>query len=495
MKRIREYGTAKAAALLCAGILLLSGCQEPPTPAGLLQELSENIDKVGSFAANMLVGMEVTGEIMEGQVSTIDVKVDLDIESTKEPSAVYMGGSVGVSMIGMDISVDMENYTLKENDGYVSYTKMNEQWMKETVESEGTATGITAFKDLAGDEDAFSLSEEKVVVNDQKCYEIKGKFDADKLLDVLNSAGNAADSVSGLAGEVEFGDAKVPVRICIYEKTRLPAVLEIDFTSAMQGYLAGVSEEASIDDFKITITYNSFDDVDEIIVPKKAKKAVEETESNELGVSDLERILGGGNWPETEESEDGEQTEELWGSQSPIETAPPPKEERTGWQTYEVSLNGRKLELPFKVSELEAMGYTYDDYMDSEYVINKGQYEYGYMAEPDGAMLNVYFLNRTGGPLALKDCEIGGIDTNQWSTEESRVKIVFPEGIRLGSALDDVLKAYGNPQEAYEYEEDSTLSLYYFNESGNYMNSMDIMIDSDTNKVVSLSISKLDQAF
>lgn len=495
MKRILKSGPVKAAALLCMGMLAMSGCQEPPTPAGLLQEVSENMASVGSYAANMLVEMEVTGEIMEGQTSTIGVNVDMDIESTKEPSAVYMGGSVGISMVGVNLSVDIENYTIKENDGYVSYTNVNEQWVKESVESENTGAGITAFKDLAGDEGAFLLSEDKAVVNDQKCYELKGTFDADKLLDILNSAGNAADRVGGMTGEVEFGEAKIPVRICVYEKTRLPALMEIDLTKTMQAYIAGVTDEASLDDLKLIITYHSFNDVEEIIIPSQAKKAVEETRSNELGVSDLERILGGGTWPETEGSEEGAQTEEAWGGQSSIETAPPPTEGRTGWQTYEVSFNGRRMELPFKVSELEAMGYTYGDYMDSEYVINKGQYEYGFMLEPGGAELSVFFLNRTDGPLALKDCEIGGLQTNNWSGEPGGVKIVFPQGIKLGSGLDEVLEAYGNPQDVYDYEEDSWISLYYYSDSDNYMNSVDITVDRETQKVIGLNISKLDQAF
>ena len=63
MKRILKSGPVKAAALLCMGMLAMSGCQEPPTPASLLQEVSENMASVGSYAANMLVEMEVTGAV------------------------------------------------------------------------------------------------------------------------------------------------------------------------------------------------------------------------------------------------------------------------------------------------------------------------------------------------------------------------------------------------------------------------------------------------
>ena len=76
-----------------------------------------------------------------------------------------------------------------------------------------------------------------------------------------------------------------------------------------------------------------------------------------------------------------------------------------------------------------------------------------------------------------------------------RSKIVFPQGIKLGSGLDEVLEAYGNPQDVYDYEEDSWISLYYYSDSDNYMNSVDITVDRETQKVIGLNISKLDQAF
>ena len=69
------------------------------------------------------------------------------------------------------------------------------------------------------------------------------------------------------------------------------------------------------------------------------------------------------------------------------------------------------------------------------------------------------------------------------------MSIVYPGGITLGSTKEEVLSAYGNPQDAYEG--DSITSMYYYN-SDSYRNGMDITIDNETGKVSGITIRKFE---
>lgn len=467
--------TVSAAALLCAGMLVFSGFSKEATSAELLNSASENMAGIGSFTGNMAMELAMTGEITEGQKGTVTMELDIDMEVTQDPEAAHINGNIGMSVLGTNMSVDMENYTVAEGDDYVSYTLVNGLWSKEHTEGNSAGSEITAFKDLASDADAFEISQEPVQVNERDCYELRGKFGAENLLGLLDSAGDAADSIEDIMGDVEVGLSKVPVTVCIYADTLMPALLEIDFTEAMQWAIIASednTEDVSLDKFRFAITYDSFDDVDEIVVPEEAVKATASTETTEMST-------------EAAGTQPAAGTEKL----PTIETEKAAPASDTGWQTYEVLFNNTKITLPCDFAELKALGYTLDEDTDPEYIVNKGEYEYGYLADKNGALISVDFLNTTDGPLPIPECKVASIGSDDWFLEGSKMSIVYPGGITLGSTKEEVLSAYGNPQDAYEG--DSITSMYYYN-SDSYRNGMDITIDNETGKVSGITIRKFE---
>lgn len=474
MRKSLNPKSASAVALLCAGMLVFSGFSSETTPEELLKSASENMAGMQSFTGNMVMELEMTGEITEGQKGTVSMELDIDMEATKDPEAAHIAGNVGFSMMGTNMSVDMENYTVAKGNDYVSYTLVNGMWSEKKTEASSTGADISAFKDLASEADAFEISKEPVKLNEKDCYELKGEFEAQNLLGVLDSAGDAADSIEDMMGDVQLGTAKVPVKVCIYEETMMPALLEIDFTKAMQEAIAasGDDKEVSLDNFRFAISYTSFDDVNEIVVPEEALKVVAGKETTEMSTDAAETQASGS-------------TER----QSTIETEKAAPAGNTGWQTYEVLFNKTKITLPCDLAELQALGYTLDEDMDPEAVVNAGDYEYGYLTDKSGALISVDFLNTTAGPLTIAECPVASIGSDDWFLEGSKNSIVYPEGITIGSTKDDVLNAYGNPQDAYEG--DSITSLYYYN-SDSYQNGIDITIDNATGTVSGITLRKFE---
>lgn len=82
----------------------------------------------------MAMELAMTGEITEGQKGTVTMELDIDMEVTQDPEAAHINGNIGMSVLGTNMSVDMENYTVAEGDDYVSYTLVNGLWSKEHTE-------------------------------------------------------------------------------------------------------------------------------------------------------------------------------------------------------------------------------------------------------------------------------------------------------------------------------------------------------------------------
>ena len=61
----------------------------------------------------------------------------------------------------------------------------------------------------------------------------------------------------------------------------------------------------------------------------------------------------------------------------------------------------------------EAAGVTMDrEYTPEDYVVNAGEYELAWFMNDNGNEIMVDMINNTDGPLAVKDCLVGGISVS-----------------------------------------------------------------------------------
>ena len=121
-------------------------------------------------------------------------------------------------------------------------------------------------------------------------------------------------------------------------------------------------------------------------------------------------------------------------------------------------------------------------------MVNAGEYELAWFMDANGNEIMVDMVNNTDGPLELKDCFVGGISVDSYDLEDSGLTVIFPGGIQIGTAQEDVLAAYGEPDNTFEDEEYG--NSYYWYAEDSFENSCTIETEAGTGLVDSMSIER-----
>ena len=114
--------------MMAAGILavsMLAGCGASAakvTAESLLKEVESKCNAMKSMETHTAVEMTLDSESLGGSV---DMTMDMTMQTTTDPVANYMKGSIGL----LGSTLDMEMYTIVEDDQILSYTGMAGQWM------------------------------------------------------------------------------------------------------------------------------------------------------------------------------------------------------------------------------------------------------------------------------------------------------------------------------------------------------------------------------
>ena len=265
---MKKYWNRLAAAGMAAMMTgsLLTGCGTQATPENLLRDMTERMEETDSALCTMVMSMEAT----DG-TDTIGLTMDLDMETTSDPDAAHGKGRVDMEVSGTNIGTEMEIYSVEENDQYVTYTMVENQWTRAENEESGMP-GNEMFGDIEDQADLFELSEDLVDVNGQECFELQGNIGGDAVGSILEE--DMLDSLAGIAvDESELASAEIPCTIDIYRETILPARIYIDMADIMTSVMSGTAAGASFSECYIEMTFTEFDSVDEITVPEEALAA------------------------------------------------------------------------------------------------------------------------------------------------------------------------------------------------------------------------------
>lgn len=144
----------------------------------------------------------------------------------------------------------------------------------------------------------------------------------------------------------------------------------------------------------------------------------------------------------------------------------------------EIELMGTVYTLPCPMSEFLDAGWKLNgdgDINDSE--IDGNDYD-GFFFFKRSASFYPFICNLESDSLPIKDCYWGGI-LHDPSDEESGATIRLPGGICLGSTMDDVMDAYGDP--SYESDLGDEITWYY--EDGDVSLSVDFDEDELVNSI------------
>ena len=455
-KRTKKLAAIGMAAVMTAALLSGCGGRTKATPENLLRDMTEKAGKAGSVVMNLKLNINLSGVGEE-----LAVTMDMDMESTTEPEASHGKGEVSFDIAGSGMSTEMELYSVKEEDQYVTYTMMDGEWTKETVDGEetlGNIEGMTGnIKDYA---DQFELGKDLTEINGKECFELTGELDGNIFSEMIQS-----DMMESFAGygldEETVSDMVFPCTIDIYRDTILPARLLVDLTDTFEPMMEDAGVAAS--DCYMEMTFMEYDSVDDIVVPDEALEAEEGS-----GLLD-------------DFSDDGD-------SVKPAEPAEQSADLGSDWESYTVQINDTVVTLPCTLADLEATGVTLDrEYTPEDYVVNAGEYELAWFMDANGNELMIDMINNTDGPIELKDCLVGGITVYSYDVEDGSLTVIFPGGIQIGTAQEDVLAAYGEPDDTYEDAEYG--NSYYWYAEDSFYNGCTIDTEAGTGLVESMSLN------
>lgn len=271
-KRAKRLALVGLAAAMTAA--LLSGCGGKPkavkaTPENLLRDMADRVDDIESVLMNIQFEMELSGG-----AEAMAIGFDIDMESTMDPEKSYAKGVISIGMSGTSFDTELEMYSVEEEDQYVTYTKVADQWTKETDSAE---EALGDMEGMAGDieeyADHFELESDLAEINDRECFELTGELEGDIFADLFASGMMDSFSEYGI-DEDAAADMVLPCTVDIYRDSILPARIYFDLTDILEPMMEQSGIAAS--DYYVEITFMEYDSVEEIIVPDEALEAEEE---------------------------------------------------------------------------------------------------------------------------------------------------------------------------------------------------------------------------
>lgn len=280
----RKKAAGKAAAAAACVILaaaVLSGCGENVTAESLMQDAAEKMAGINSMTG--VYDMDMAMEISQSGVSmNVDTSMNMDFETTVEPSALHGTATVDVGMLGL--SMEMEMYTMMEGEQAVSYTRMGDQWMKQSVdmpESAASSNMVLDLDNLFGENPELTLQDDTEEENGEEVYVITGSVSAEDLnMDEFNEI---MGSVNGAGLEdlgLDLSGLQMDVTLTVYKDSHLPASLSMKSSGEGDVFTMDVEGvEAALTSLSYDMTFEEYDTVDEIVLPEEAEGAVDLNEA------------------------------------------------------------------------------------------------------------------------------------------------------------------------------------------------------------------------
>ena len=156
------------------------------------------------------------------------------------------------------------------------------------------------------------------------------------------------------------------------------------------------------------------------------------------------------------------------------------------WDTYTVQINDKVVTLPCTIEDIEAAGLALDtDDTPEDYIINGREYEFVYFEDAGGNYIMADAINLTDSAKTVKECMIGGIYVHDYSFTGEGLTVIFPGGIKIGAAKEDVLAKYGETDDVYEGD---SITMYTWSADHSYYSNCDIDLDAETGLVTSISL-------
>lgn len=265
-RRMKKLVTIGVASMMT--MALIAGCGKKATPQSLLTDMNKKLKDVKSTEASMIMDMKLS---QKGEKA--EVKMKMDAETILKTGESHSEGEISMKVMGQSVSTEVESYVVKEDDDYANYMKQEGKWKKTKVDKDKkTKVSTDLFDEFEKSFEKFKLSEDLVKVNDKECFELKGEVSSEIMKYVLSSdMSKEVDLESYLSDDEE--EVKVPCTLSIYKDELLPAKITLD----MKDMFSKMKDTAGMEvgKFKLEVSYDEFNKVKKIKVPKDVLKETE----------------------------------------------------------------------------------------------------------------------------------------------------------------------------------------------------------------------------
>ena len=262
----------KSIAMLCALIMalgLLAGCgaAEEVTAPSLVEDAQKYTDDAASMKTHMLLKMAMSGDSLQSVGGSVEMNMDMDMDTVKEPMTNHMTGKLNA--MGMDM--DYEAYTVLEDKELCVYSKMLGSWtvQKTPVDEEAMETlKKSSTSQIFSKEDKFTLQEKTEDVDGTEAYIITGTIEGDDIKDLMASFNSAMPSMGMDMDKADYSGVSVDVKYAIAKEERKPVYIDMTF-KGMESMLGESAAGVTIDNFTIHMDYLEFNTVDKIEIPQE----------------------------------------------------------------------------------------------------------------------------------------------------------------------------------------------------------------------------------
>ncbi len=256
--------------VLLLTLSLLAGCggSEPVTASSLMEEAQKYTDEADSMKTHMLMDMTMSGESLQTVGGSVEMAMDIDMDTVKDPLANHMTGKV--KFLGMDM--DYEAYSVLEDDQMCTYSKVMGSWTlqktdldKEALEEIKKGSSAQFFSQ----NDQFTLQEETEDVDGTEAYIITGTLEGEDIKSLMENFSGALPAMGIDMSDVDYKDVSVDIKYAIAKEDRRPVYVDADF-KGMESMMGDAAEGITIDKFTLHLDYLDFNNVDSIEVPQEA---------------------------------------------------------------------------------------------------------------------------------------------------------------------------------------------------------------------------------
>lgn len=266
-------------AVSCAVCMLpFAGCGRRETAQSLAADVAENMNAAESVSLNITMDFATVldmGSVDESLGSvTMSMNMDLDAETTKDPSAAYLTGTTSVSAAGESQEQEVESYALEEDGEYVSYSWDGSQWYRTVTDTAGTTMIENDIYQAIADGDLEAeLDEEMALIDSRDAYVIRCTLSGDELREMLSFSMEDTGMIT--EDSIDWEEMEAAARIYVFSDTKMPARVRMDCRDLgdviMAASVGMTGVNTDVQKFDIEINFREFDGVGEITVPASVR--------------------------------------------------------------------------------------------------------------------------------------------------------------------------------------------------------------------------------